>query len=164
MWQWLCGSRAPASCSQQGDSQVCRYFSQQPAGRALKKWISKGVKISLTESTLKEISKHLYFFGSLRGLPRAKIKKTMDLFYYWNGQVFSDDLKNITTYMLKKKLTSNRRINRKSPKKGYYSNLLLLISSYTEQCIHGAPGGHSVFCYYQCYCILSWLLKQLLKL
>lgn len=79
----------------------------------------------------------------------------MDLFYYWNGQVFSDDLKNITTYMLKKKLTSNRRINRKSPKKGYYSNLLLLISSYTEQCIHGAPGGHSVFCYYQCYCILS---------
>lgn len=117
MWQWPCGSRAPASCSQQGDSQVCRYFSQQPVGRALKKWISKGVKISLTESSLKEISKHLYFFGSLRGLPRAKIKKTMVLFYYWNGQIFSDDLKNRTTHMLKKKLISNRRINRK-PKEG----------------------------------------------
>lgn len=40
----------------------------------------------------------------------------MVLFYYWNGQIFSDDLKNENNPHVEKKLISNRRINRK-PKK-----------------------------------------------
>jgi hypothetical protein len=41
----------------------------------LKKRISRAVKFSLVGSSLKEISKHPNFFGTLRGLPRTKIKK-----------------------------------------------------------------------------------------
>lgn len=53
----------------------------------------KGVKISLTESSLKEISKHLYFFLAVLEASKSKNKETMVLFYHWNGQIFSDDLK-----------------------------------------------------------------------